>query len=94
MLGPVPSDAKCPSRTTQGRETVAGKSDAGALQKELGGVALPDLAALSAADQDQLVALIQSARRAQKTQLAAAMESALSHIPMLLRGAVRKILVP
>ncbi len=73
---------------------MAGRSDAGALQKELGGVALPDLAALSAADLDQLVALIQGARRAQKTQLAAAMESALSHIPMLLRGTVRKILVP
>jgi len=73
---------------------VGGKSDTGALQRELGGTALLDLSALSAADQDKLVSLVQSARRAQKAQLAEAMESALSHIPLLLRGAVRRILVP
>lgn len=73
---------------------MGGKSDAGALQRELGGVALPDLGPLSAAEQERLAGLIQAARRAQKAQLAQAMESALSHIPMLLRGAVRKILVP
>ncbi|HEY1075061.1 MAG TPA: hypothetical protein VGE56_06850 [Rhodocyclaceae bacterium] len=72
---------------------MGGKSDSGALQKELG-TPLPDLSALSAADEAKLVGLIQAARRAQKAQLAQAMESALSHIPMLLRGAVRKILVP
>ncbi len=77
-----------------GREPVGGKSSTGTLQSELGGAALPDISALSAADQDRLVSLIQGARRAQKAQLAEAMESALSHIPMLLRGAVRKILLP
>lgn len=70
------------------------KSEAGSLQKELGSAALPDLSALSGAEQDSLVALIQTARRNQKAQLAQAMEAALSHIPALLRGAVRKILVP
>ncbi len=73
---------------------MGGKSDSGALQRELGSVSLPDLGPLSAVDQDQLVGLIQTARRTQKAQLSQAMESALSHIPMLLRGAVRKILVP
>lgn len=73
---------------------MGGKSDRGALQQELGGAALPDVSALSAADQDKLVSLVRSARRAQNAQLAEAMESALSHIPLLLRGAVRKILVP
>ncbi|MDP9140570.1 MAG: hypothetical protein M3O62_07255 [Pseudomonadota bacterium] len=73
---------------------MGGKSDTGALQRELGGGALPDLSALSAVEQDKLAGLVQNARRTQKAQLAAAMESALSHIPMLLRGAVRKILVP
>lgn len=73
---------------------MAGKSDSGALQRELGGAALPDISGLTTAEQEQLVGLIQTARRAQKAQLAQAMESALSHIPMLLRGAVRKILIP
>lgn len=70
------------------------KSESGSLQRELGGAALPDLSALGGAEQDQLVGLIQAARRNQKAQLAQAMEAALSHIPALLRGAVRKILVP
>jgi hypothetical protein len=70
------------------------KSEAGSLQRELGGADLPDLSALSGAEQDRLVALIQTARRNQKAQLAQAMEDALSHIPALLRGAVRKVLVP
>lgn len=73
---------------------MGGKSDSGALQRELGGVKLPDISALTATEQEQLAGLIQTARRMQKAQLAQAMESALSHIPMLLRGAVRKILVP
>ncbi len=65
-----------------------------ALSKELGGKSLPDLAALSPAEIDSLTQSVRRARRAQQEQLQRAFESALGHIPMLLRGPVRKILLP
>jgi len=65
-----------------------------ALSKELGGKSLPDLAALSPAEIESLTQSLRRARRTQQEQLLRAFESALGHIPMLLRGPVRKILLP
>lgn len=64
------------------------------LTRELGGKHLPELAALDAAETQALTAALQSARRKQQQQLQQAFEAALGHIPMLLRGPVRKILLP
>ncbi len=65
-----------------------------ALSRELGGKPLPDLAALDAAEIDALTEALKRARRHQQQQLKQAFEAALEHVPMLLRGAVRKILAP
>ncbi len=65
-----------------------------ALSKELGGKSLPDLAALSAAEIESFTESLRRARRAQEEQLKRAFDSALGHIPLLLRGPVRKILLP
>ena len=40
----------------------------------------------------QLATLLSDAKRRQKTQVDAALTESLSHVPLLLRGAVRKIL--
>ncbi len=40
----------------------------------------------------QLATLLGDAKRRQKTQVDAALTESLSHVPLLLRGAVRKIL--
>jgi hypothetical protein len=64
------------------------------LARELGGKPLPELAALDAAETQALTAALQAARRRQQQQLQQAFEAALGHIPMLLRGPVRKILLP
>ncbi len=64
-----------------------------ALSRELGGK-LPDLGALDAADIDALTESMRHARRHQQRQLHRAFEAALEHVPLLLRGAVRKILQP
>jgi hypothetical protein len=42
----------------------------------------------------QLAASVRAARAAQKADLAQALEAALGHLPALLRGPVRKILLP
>jgi hypothetical protein len=65
-----------------------------ALSRELGGKPLPDLAALDAADIHALTEALRRARRNQQAQLQQAFEAALEHVPLLLRGAVRKILAP
>jgi hypothetical protein len=65
-----------------------------ALSRELGGKPLPDLAALDAAEIDALTQALRRARSNQQKQLQQAFEAALEHVPMLLRGAVRKILAP
>ncbi len=65
-----------------------------ALTKELGGKSLPDLSALSAAEIASLTESLRRARRAQEEQLKRAFDGALGHIPLLLRGPVRKILLP
>ena len=65
-----------------------------ALSKELGGKSLPDLAALSAAEIESFTESLRRARRNQEEQLKRAFDGALRHIPLLLRGPVRKILLP
>jgi hypothetical protein len=72
---------------------VADKS-AEALARELGGKHLPELAVLDDAETQALTTALQRARRRQQEQLQQAFEAALGHIPMLLRGPVRKILLP
>lgn len=47
---------------------------------------------LSAADQQKLLDAINGARRAQDDEYRNAFDDALSHVPFLLRGAVRKII--
>lgn len=64
------------------------------LIKELGGGPLPGIERLDAAELAALTAALRKARSRQQQLLAGALEGALSHIPMLLRGPVRKILLP
>lgn len=65
-----------------------------ALSRELGGVTLPDLSPLGAAEIAALTASLCRARSNQEAQLQRAFDDALGHIPLLLRGPVRKILLP
>lgn len=65
-----------------------------ALSRELGGNAPSGLSALSAAEIDSITESLRRARRTQEEQLKRAFDSALGHIPLLLRGPVRKILLP
>ena len=65
-----------------------------ALRKELAGKTPPDLGALAPGEIEALTAALRRARRNQQEQLKRASESALGHIPLLLRGPVRKILLP
>ena len=64
-----------------------------ALARELGG-RLPQLDALDEAELTALTEALRRARRNQQQQLQRAFEAALEHVPLLLRGAVRKILAP
>lgn len=50
------------------------------------------LEALSKSQLEKLTAAFASAKVQQRTALEASTEAALSHVPMLLRGAVRKVL--
>lgn len=65
-----------------------------ALAAELQGAELPSVDALSDAELGILARSIRDARRRQQQHLSTAFEAALTHVPLLLRGAVRKILFP
>jgi hypothetical protein len=65
-----------------------------ALSRELGGKPLPDLSPLDVAEIEALTGSLRRARHNQQKQLQQAFEAALEHVPLLLRGAVRKILAP
>lgn len=56
------------------------------------GNALPELEALTAAQQKQLVQDLEHAHQKHDAFLKESMDNALEHIPRLLRGAVKKIL--
>ncbi len=64
------------------------------LIEALGGGALPSLEPLDASELDTLTTAVRHARREQQRQLAQAMEAALGHLPAMLRGPVRRILLP
>lgn len=65
-----------------------------ALPAELRGRPMPALDTLDDAQIDTLAQLIREARQHQQQQLRHALDAALTHVPLLLRGAVRKILSP
>ena len=62
-----------------------------ALEAQLGGRLPRGLSVLSAAELDDLAEAVRSARRHQAEALAEAGERALTRIPRLLRGPIRKI---
>ena len=62
------------------------------LARELKGPLPPELASLTDAELGQLSQAVRHLRRQQDGDLAKALDGALSHVPALLRGAVRKIL--
>jgi hypothetical protein len=64
------------------------------LKRELGdgGKQLPPLDKLNDKQLKALIEIFREGKQRQRTSLYAAMESALGHVPMLLRGAVRKVM--
>lgn len=64
------------------------------LQRELGegAAGLPALDKLSESDLRKLAEIYRASRLRQRQTLNQAMEDALGHVPLLLRGAVRKIM--
>jgi hypothetical protein len=62
------------------------------LSAELGGQAPAGLIELSNEELSQLSACIRQAKRTQKDRIRRAFDSALSHVPFLLRGPLRKML--
>lgn len=62
------------------------------LSEALGAPLPAGLEGLSKPQFDSLSAALASAKQRQRAALEASTEAALSHIPMLLRGAVRKVL--
>lgn len=64
------------------------------LTQLLGDSLPPGLEQLGADELQALTDAVSQARRRQQQQLARAMEAALGHLPALLRGPVRRILLP
>jgi hypothetical protein len=60
--------------------------------RELGAPTPDAFAALSDAQLKNLADTLHAARKRQRAQMAAATDSAMQHIPLLLRGAVKKII--
>ncbi len=71
------------------------KSAADCLQRELGRSAadVPSLVTLSPEHRQHLATLIRAAKQRQRAALADSTERALQHVPALLRGVVRRVLV-
>ena len=59
---------------------------------ELLGPGLASLDELSADEADELLAMIQTARKTQQAALDEAIDAALGHLPRLVRGTARKVL--
>lgn len=68
-------------------------ADLSALSRELQGPAPDALASLDAPQIQFLTDCLRSTRHRQQSQLQQAMEAALGHIPLPLRGPVKKILI-
>ena len=64
------------------------------LGAELGGRVPPGFESLDEAALRQLAGAVREARRLQKSDIAAALGAALGHVPALLRGPLKKILLP
>lgn len=77
--GTTPDPAGLPGRT---------------LGSELGGEVPPGFDSLDEAALRRLADAVREARRLQKADIAAALAAALGHVPALLRGPLRKILLP
>lgn len=63
------------------------------LAEALGAPLAPGFESLSQRQAKQLALALNSAQQRQRAALAASTEAALSHLPLLLRGAVRKVLI-
>lgn len=61
---------------------------------ELGGEVPPGFESLDEAALRRLAEAVRQARQQQKADIAAALAAALHHVPALLRGPLRKILLP
>jgi hypothetical protein len=70
------------------------KAAGDSLAAELAGTAPAGLDALDDSARSKLAAAIGEARRRQQADIAEALTAALGHVPLLLRGAARKILLP
>jgi len=66
-------------------------SDHEALRHALGGTLPQGIEALDAEKTERLTLALRDARKRQQVQIEAALQSALSHLPALLRGPVRKL---
>lgn len=62
------------------------------LNTELGFAAPAELAVLTDAELAELASCLKQAKSAQKEQIRRAFDSALSHVPFLLRGPLKKML--
>lgn len=74
----------------------AGSRGAGdPLRTELGTAAaeLPELTSIDAASRQRLAEAVRDARQRQRAALLASAEQALQHVPALLRGVVRRVLL-
>jgi len=78
------------SRATSAQEGRGASLDA--LRSALDRAPPAGLDALEPAELAKLAALMTAAKQRQKAQVDAALTASLSHVPLLLRGAVRKIL--
>jgi hypothetical protein len=70
------------------------KTAADSLAAELGGAAPEWLEGLDDGARRELAAAIAEARLRQKADIAEALKAALGHVPLLLRGAAKKVLLP
>ncbi len=71
---------------------MAAKQSAGELLAAALAAPVHGLTGLSRAEAEKLLAALAAAKLRQRAALEASTEAALSHVPMLLRGAVRKVL--
>ena len=62
-----------------------------ALRKELGGVLPPSIEGLDRPSGDRLALTLRGAKQRQQAHIETALQAALSHLPALLRGPVRKL---
>lgn len=62
-----------------------------ALREQLGGALPAGVESLDAAARDRLAQRLQGAKHRQRAHIETALQAALSHLPALLRGPVRKL---